>query len=119
MENIINTVQEVTITGIEPYGAFVQLSDGRKGLLHISEISYEYVNDINDFVSRGDKINVKVIDIVTDGNLRVSLKALQQKSARKRRRYVPSITHKFKIGFKSLEEQLPNWLEKLEEKYGN
>lgn len=50
------------ITGIEKYGIFVDLDDYYKGLIHISEISKNYVNDINKYVKIGDTIKAKVIE---------------------------------------------------------
>lgn len=67
MKSIVNTQVKATITGIEPYGAFVSLADGTKGLLHISEISNDYVAKISDFVKVNDIIDVKVIDQLKDG----------------------------------------------------
>ena len=49
------------ITGITNFGAFVELEGGRSGLVHISEISNEYVKDINDHVKVGDEVTVKVL----------------------------------------------------------
>lgn len=119
MKRKLNTIEEVLVTGIEPYGAFVTFDDGAKGLLHISEISHGYVNDIKQFVNKNDRIKVKIIDILADGNIRVSLKATIKKSSRRQRRTVPSINHKFKIGFASLAKELPKWIEQMEDKYGS
>ena len=41
------------VTGIQPYGAFVALDEETQGLVHISEITYGFVKDINDFLSVG------------------------------------------------------------------
>ena len=49
------------VTGIKPYGAFVKIDDNTDGLIHISEISDNYVNDVSLFVRQGEKIVVKVI----------------------------------------------------------
>ena len=49
------------VTGIQPYGAFVQLSEDCNGLIHISELSDGYVKDIRDFVHIGEFIDVKVL----------------------------------------------------------
>ena len=114
----INDIVEVTITGIEPYGAFVSFKNGSKGLLHISEISYDYVADIHDYVKKNEKIKVKIIDILDDGKIRVSLKALQKQRVRRRR-----VSHhkdlNFTIGFSRLEKQLKVWLKDLEEEYND
>ncbi|NLY62363.1 MAG: S1 RNA-binding domain-containing protein [Erysipelothrix sp.] len=119
MKRKLNTIEEVLITGIEPYGAFVIFDDGAKGLLHISEISHDYVNDINAFVKKNDRVKVKIIDLLDDGNIRVSLKATQTKSPRRQRRRHHSIDHKFKIGFDSLAKELPKWIKQMEDNYGS
>ena len=59
----IGDIIEVTITGIQPYGAFALLPDNTTGLIHISEISDKYVRNVELFVHVGEKITVKVIDI--------------------------------------------------------
>ena len=49
---------EGTITGIQPYGAFVELESGVTGLIHISEIRSGYVSNIQDILSIGEKVFV-------------------------------------------------------------
>ena len=46
----VGDIVDVTITGIQPYGAFALLPDGSSGLIHISEISDGFVRDVNQFV---------------------------------------------------------------------
>ena len=50
------------ITGIQPYGAFVALDNGHKGLIHISEISERYVRDVHSYVRLNERVSVKVLD---------------------------------------------------------
>mgnify|MGYP003470701933 CR=1 FL=1 len=65
------------ITGIEKYGAFVSLDEYYKGLIHISEISKNYVKNINDYVKIGDTIRAKVIDVDNDSfHVKLSIKDL-------------------------------------------
>ena len=81
----IGDVIDVTITGIQPYGAFASLPDKSSGLIHISEISDKFVRDVENFVHIGDIIRVKVIDIDEDTHqAKLSLKAMQ---TLKKRRY--------------------------------
>ena len=44
------------VTGIQPYGAFVALDEGTQGLVHISEITYGFVKDINEFLTVGEEV---------------------------------------------------------------
>lgn len=64
-----------TVVNVTPFGAFVELQPGRDGLVHISRLSKERVERVEDVVRVGDKILVKVIDI--DPRNRISLAALQ------------------------------------------
>jgi small subunit ribosomal protein S1 len=70
-----NTVKGV-ITGVVDYGAFVNV-DGIEGLIHISEISWERVNNPGDYVKVGDAIEAKIISIDKD-RLSLSIKQLTQ-----------------------------------------
>lgn len=68
------------ITGITKFGAFVELEGGQSGLVHISEISLDYVNDVNDHVKIGDIVEVKVLPSEKKGKIGLSIKqALKEK----------------------------------------
>lgn len=71
----------VTVSNIEPYGAFVDLGNDVEGFLHISEISWDKnIKNPKDFISEGEEIDVEVIEIDHDAHrLRVSLKNLLAK----------------------------------------
>ena len=60
------------VTGITNFGAFVELPDGKTGLVHISEVADNYVKDINEHLKVGDEVEVEVIKIDNKG--RVDLK---------------------------------------------
>ena len=49
------------VTGITNFGAFVELPGGATGLVHISEVADSYVKDVNDHLTVGDQIEVKVL----------------------------------------------------------
>lgn len=51
------------VQGITTFGAFIELSDGAVGLVHISEIADTYVKDIKDFIREGDMVQVKVLSV--------------------------------------------------------
>lgn len=65
---------EGKITGITHFGAFVLLPGGVTGLVHISEISNEYVKDIKDHLKVNDPVTVKVINVDPDGKIGLSIK---------------------------------------------
>jgi small subunit ribosomal protein S1 len=56
------TVVSATVTGLRPYGAFVEVDGGHSGLLHISQVSAERVDDLAALFSVGDKLRVVVLD---------------------------------------------------------
>ena len=114
MKYKIGEIVEGKITGIQAYGAFVALDDDTNGLIHISEISDGYVKDITRYVRVGDTVRVKMIDIDESTNqVRLSLKALHKKRAHGR---MGMFSHKAtlpesKLGFLSIEKQLPIWIQ--------
>src|SRR5699024_1155134 len=62
------------VTGITHFGAFVELEKGPTGLVHISEVADNYVKDINDYLSIGDEVKVKVINVEKDGKIGLSIR---------------------------------------------
>jgi polyribonucleotide nucleotidyltransferase len=62
------------VASVMPYGAFVDIKPGVSGLVHVSEMSDEYVKDVNEVVSEGDKVKVKLIGIDDEGKLKLSMK---------------------------------------------
>lgn len=102
-----------TVTGIENYGIFVSLDEYYNGLIHISEISYDFVKNIYDVVSIGDVIYAKVIDVDDDEfHLKLSIKDVNYKNARRKRHKIVET----ESGFQPLANRLDGWIkEKLEE----
>jgi polyribonucleotide nucleotidyltransferase len=70
----IGEVFEVKITKITNFGAFCEILPGKTGLIHISEISDRFVQDIRDFVKEGEKHKAKVINIDSQGRITLSIK---------------------------------------------
>ncbi len=90
------------ITAIKPYGAFVKLDNEYVGLIHISEISNRYVRNIEDYLSIGDVVELKVLQI--QGNkVSLSFKALHK---RKKRYKI-----KLQSGFSPLKKELQKWID--------
>src|SRR5690625_3604828 len=65
-----------TVKRIEKFGAFVELFKGRDGLVHISELEIKRTNRVEDVVSIGDEIMVKVIEIDNQGRINLSRRAV-------------------------------------------
>ena len=72
----VGNVFEGRVTGVKPFGAFVALPEGRVGMVHISEVSNEYVQDINTVLHDGDTVKVQVIQVAPDGKIALSIKRL-------------------------------------------
>ena len=62
------------ITGITNFGAFVDLGNRKTGLVHISEVSNSYIKDIQDVLTVGDEVQVKVMEIAGDGKVSLSIR---------------------------------------------
>ena len=56
------------------YGAFVNILPGKDGLVHISQISNERVNNVRDVMAEGDDVQVKVLDIDGQGRVKLTMK---------------------------------------------
>ena len=70
----IGAIVEGEVTGITNFGAFVQLPEGKVGLVHISEVSNAYVKDVHDFLKEHDKVKVKILAIDERGKIGLSIK---------------------------------------------
>ncbi|MFO7798767.1 polyribonucleotide nucleotidyltransferase [Rhodohalobacter sp.] len=68
-----------TVKAIKEYGAFVEIVPGKEGLLHISELEHGHVKKVEDVLSVGDEIDVKLLKVEHGGKLRLSRKALLPK----------------------------------------
>ena len=73
----VNGIYEGTVTRIMPFGAFVDVGGGKEGLLHISKISSKRVEKVEDVLSIGDEITVKVLEIDNQGRINLSMKDLE------------------------------------------
>ena len=101
------------VTNILGYGAFVVVDD-YSGLIHISEFSDGYVKSIKDYVHIGDKIKLKIIEVdEKEKRLKLSYKTLNKV------RGVKGEIPKYKIGFKSLRDRLPQFIKEQNDEENN
>ncbi len=77
----VGTVYTGKVVSVRDFGCFVELAPGTDGMVHISELSSEFVKNIGDVVSQGDVITVKVIAIDDQGRIRLSRKAVELDAA--------------------------------------
>lgn len=98
------------VTGIEKYGIFVGLDDFYSGLIHISEISTGFVRNVSDYVTLGETIYVKILEIDEQaGRLKLSIKDIPYKIEK------PKETNQIievGSGFLPLKEHLNEWIMK-------
>ncbi len=70
----VGEIVEGKITGITNFGIFADLGKGKSGMVHISEVSCTYVNDINELFKVGDVVKMKVMNLSEDGKISLSIK---------------------------------------------
>ena len=75
----VGTVFDGKVTKILDFGAFVEFAPGREGLVHISQLAWERVNKVEDVLSEGDEVKIKLFEIDKQGRLNFSIKLLTEK----------------------------------------
>ncbi|MFD2208162.1 S1 domain-containing post-transcriptional regulator GSP13 [Virgibacillus halophilus] len=110
----VGQVVQGKVTGIQPYGAFVALDDEVQGLVHISEVTHGYVKDINEFLSVGDEVSVKILQIDAEKNkISLSIRATQeapQKQSKPAAKKAP-VQDNSNAGFNTLKDKLQEWMD--------
>ena len=75
----VGMIYEGKVAKLMDFGAFVTILPGRDGLVHISQISHERVENVSDKLKEGETVKVKVLEIDRQGRIRLSMKALEEK----------------------------------------
>ncbi len=105
---------KVRVTGIQPYGAFVETPNHTEGLIHISEIMDVYVHNLKKFLSEGQIVKAKILSIDDEGKLNLSLKDNDYFKNYERKKEKQSVLDEIreteKYGFQTLKERLPIWI---------
>lgn len=104
----VGAIIEGVVTGITKFGAFVTLSDGKTGLVHISEIADAYVKDINDYVKRNETVQVKVLSVDPSGKIGLSIKQASPT-------YRPRPSRSFRVRA-SFEDKLARFMKESDER---
>lgn len=97
------------ITGIQSYGAFVELETGITGLIHISEIRTGFIENIYDVLKIGEEVQVQVVDLDEyTGKASLSIRTLEEEKHQlpRRRRFS---SDRVKYGFAPLARMMPIW----------
>ena len=74
----VGAVYEGKVQKLMDFGAFVNILPGKDGLVHISQISEERVENVSDKLSEGELVKVKVLEVDKQGRIRLSMKAVQE-----------------------------------------
>ena len=74
----VGTIYEGRVAKLMDFGAFVTILPGKDGLVHISQISEERVQNVSDKLTEGDQVKVKVLEVDKQGRIRLSMKAVGQ-----------------------------------------
>lgn len=109
----VGNIVKGKVTGIKPFGAFVALDESTQGLVHISEIAHGFVKDINDYLSVGDEVDVKVIS-VDEKSEKISL-SIRETLEKPKKKFNKKPNIKAKVtndseGFNLLEDELKKWM---------
>lgn len=81
----VNSKLQGKVTGITNFGAFIELPNGATGLVHISEVADSYVKDINEHLKVGDAVEVKVMNVESDGKIGLSIRRAKPEAERPQR----------------------------------
>ena len=74
----VNKIYTGTVANIMDFGAFVTIMPGRDGLVHVSEISEERVENVSDYFVEGEEVKVKVLEVDRQGKVRLTMKGLEE-----------------------------------------
>ncbi|RSL34160.1 general stress protein 13 [Salibacterium salarium] len=125
----VGSIVEGKITGIKPFGAFVALDENKQGLVHISEVAHGYVKDINEALTVGDEVQVKVKSIdESSGKISLSIRDTQAAPEKEETKSSYSggggsksgprnnnTNNQKNQGFNTLEDKLKDWLKQSNE----
>ncbi len=121
MQLEVGAILEGKVTGFTAFGAFVDLEDDNKGMVHISEVALEFVKDIKDHLTIGQTVKVKVISIAENGKISLSVKrAMEQpKPAFKPRDRAPKRSNNANVwqGNKTAADSQPQSFESMMAKF--
>lgn len=89
----VGEIVEGKITGITNFGLFLDLGEGKSGMVHISEVSRTFISDINELFKVNDTVKAKILNISEEGKISLSIKRAaepeksQEKPRKERRNY--------------------------------
>ena len=110
----VGDIVEGTIINIRDFGAMMVFLNGKRGLLHISEVANVFIRNIHKYLKVGKVYQVKIIGIEDDGFLKLSMSKITEEE---KNEYHNNGIKKFKIDpeyidYSALKEKLPEWISK-------
>lgn len=112
----VGQVVEGTVSNILKFGAFIDLGEGKSGLVHISEVSDAYVENISDFLEKGQKVKVKILSLDDRGKISLSMKkAISKPTIEKNKKVEYTESSKKDVNL-SFEDKLSKFLKDSNEK---
>jgi len=109
----VNDIINCTVCGVENYGIFIRADGDYTGLIHISEISSDFVRNVADYAKVGEKIKCQILEINEETKqLKLTIKHLNFKEG-----YSREEISKLDDGFDTLKEKLPEWIEEKKKDY--
>ncbi len=77
----VGKIIEGVVSGITSFGAFIQLPEGKTGMVHISEVADSYVKDIHMHLKEKDRVKVKVLSVDNNGKISLSIRKANERKA--------------------------------------
>lgn len=109
----VGDIINCTVCGIENYGIFIKTKDDYSGLIHISEISSDFVRNVGDYAKVGEKIKCEVLEVNDElKQLKLTIKYLNFKEGYSREE-MSHLDH----GFDTLKDKLPEWIDEKKKEY--
>lgn len=112
----VGNVIEGKVTGITNFGAFVQLPEGKTGLVHISEIADEYVKDVKSHLKENQVVKVRVLSVDNNGKISLSIKKAVEPGAVKSCRPIEIDWNRSANDNLSFEDRLSRFMKDSDEK---
>lgn len=106
------------VTGVKPFGAFVELPGGKSGLVHISEVANKFVEDINEHLKVNDEVEVKVLSVGDDGKISLSIKQAQKPKKERKEQSPEDFEKKLSMFLKDSEERMSTIKRQAESRRG-
>lgn len=111
----VGDVINCNVCGVESYGIFIRTDDNYTGLIHISEISSDFVRNVSDYAKVGERIKCQILEVDDElKQLKLTIKYLNFKEGYSREE-ISHLDH----GFDTLKEKLPEWIEEKKKEFSD